>query len=821
MKMDILAYKLSSKNMESKSNCYFYALLLFVAGFFGDHLFAQNRDTGVVTLREISRQRMPRAEATDTIFSYQLRKLREYGAAVSEISSWLKKGIDTSGLHDRISKFRSDFEFAREGTEANDIIISNQRNLKSSLILIENINSQLNELQEKMDGYAARAFESQQKLFALKNDSLIRIIPEDDQLTNEYLRRIGEVRQKALPARKELKELGLQLGLYQNEIAQLQLESSGSIDNLKNRLNDFGKRIFKKEEPYLHQVTLSRTGSDGAVAKSWEKAFFTFQVYFAQNWGSRVLIILIVLVCWLLSFLSIRFIQNQHEDEALKPAYRWVRFPLMASVFIGYGFGQFLYDDAPAVYIQYMWGVLALVGTLIFYGEFPRKSFLFWLPALVLYFLVCGNNLIIQPFPFERWMMALLAISAIGLSVAYLYQFQDDNKGKFPLMRALQVLLIAQLVISLLANLAGRYTLSKIMLTGGYFNFISGIILFWMMLLVTDFVFLILDWIKGRQEFSSYLNIHKIREGTRPVLNTIMVFLWVVIFIKNLNLYDPLKDGIDVSLSTPRSIGSFEFTYWSIFTFFIVIYASILISNFINYLLGSTGGQMVHAGGKKKIGGVVLIFRLIIITFGFLLAVAAAGIPIDKVTIVIGALGVGIGFGLQNIVNNLVSGVIIAFERPINIGDQIEVGGRLGKVMEIGIRSSKIATFDGAEVVIPNGDLLNQHLVNWTLSSNNRRIEILVGVRYGADLQKVKGLLEDIVKERKGVIHIPESLVLVNQFGDSSIEFRLLFWTDDISNWISLKSEVLQEIDIVFKEHGIEIPFPQQDIYIKEFKRGE
>jgi potassium-dependent mechanosensitive channel len=819
MKKNILAEKLDGKNMETKPNCCLNVCLLLTVLLLMSNIFGQKPDTGVVSIREIAKQKQPRAEATDTIFSYQLRKLREYSGVVGEISGWLKRGVDTAGLHERVSKLRSDFEFAKEGTGNKETMITNQRNLKSSLVLIENINGKLNDLQEKMDGYAAKAFELQQKLIALKNDSLIRIIPEDDKLSKEYLKRISEVLKNAIPARIALKELALNLGQYQNEIAELQLETSGTIDNLKLSLSDFGKRILKQEYPFLQQVQTNRTGAKEAIAISREKAIFTFNVYFEQNWDARFIIGTIIFVSWLLGFLAIRSLKKQGDLNALETAFRWVRRPLLAAIFIGYGIGQFLYDDAPAVYIQYMWSVLALVGTVIFYPEFSKRVLVFWMIALVLYFLTCGNNLIIQPFSFERWMMAILALCGLGLSIVFLYNI-PPGKSDMPLMKGLTILFMVQEVISLLANVTGRYTFSKIMLTGGYFNFINGIILFWMMLLLTDFVFIILEWFKGRQHFSSYLNFSKIKEGTRPILTTVMIILWVVVFVKNINLYDPLKDGVEVFLSSNRTIGSFEFTYSSILTFFIVIYVSLLISNFINYILGSTGNQNVNIGGKKKIGGAVLILRLIIITLGFLLAVAAAGIPIDKITIVIGALGVGIGFGLQNIVNNLVSGIILAFERPINIGDQIEVGGRLGKVMEIGIRSSKLGTFEGAEVVIPNGDLLNQHLVNWTLSSNNRRVEVLVGVRYGADLKMVKQLLENVVKERAGVMPIPAPLVLVNQFGDSSIEFRLLFWTDDINNWVNLKSDVLEEIDVVFKQHGIEIPFPQQDIYIKEFKKG-
>ena len=145
------------------------------------------------------------------------------------------------------------------------------------------------------------------------------------------------------------------------------------------------------------------------------------------------------------------------------------------------------------------------------------------------------------------------------------------------------------------------------------------------------------------------------------------------------------------------------------------------------------------------------------------------------VAIVLGALGVGIGFGLQSIVNNLVSGIILAFEKPIKIGDVIQLGPFFGKVKEIGIRSSKVITYDGADVIIPNGDLLSQQLTNWTLTDQTRRIELVVGVAYGSDIPMVREVIRKVITDQETVMKYPEPLILVNEFSDSSVDFRLLF----------------------------------------------
>jgi len=208
------------------------------------------------------------------------------------------------------------------------------------------------------------------------------------------------------------------------------------------------------------------------------------------------------------------------------------------------------------------------------------------------------------------------------------------------------------------------------------------------------------------------------------------------------------------------------------------------------------------------------LIRIGVIAVGFFLAVAASGVPLDKITIIISAFGIGIGFGLQNIVNNLVSGLILAFEKPIQVGDIIEVDNRSGTILDIGIRASKIATSDGAEVIIPNGDLISHHVINWTLSNNNRRVELIVGVAYGTNIEKVKGLLNGVLSMHDDIMPIPEPSVLLHNLSASTVDFRVLFWAADINTWLGLKSSVLTDIYDTFNKEGIEIPFPQQDVHL-------
>jgi small-conductance mechanosensitive channel len=187
----------------------------------------------------------------------------------------------------------------------------------------------------------------------------------------------------------------------------------------------------------------------------------------------------------------------------------------------------------------------------------------------------------------------------------------------------------------------------------------------------------------------------------------------------------------------------------------------------------------------------------------------------DQLTIIFSAFSVGIGFGLQNIFNNLVSGVILLFERPIQLGDTVEVGTLIGRVQSMGIRSSNIKTFDGAEVIVPNGQLISQEVVNWTLTDQHRRIEVISGVAYGSDVHKVKELLMGVLNEHPDIMKEPNPQVLFNAMGDSSLDFRMLFWTAKFDDWLRVKSEIVFAVHDILYANNIEIPFPQRDLHIR------
>jgi potassium efflux system protein len=293
-------------------------------------------------------------------------------------------------------------------------------------------------------------------------------------------------------------------------------------------------------------------------------------------------------------------------------------------------------------------------------------------------------------------------------------------------------------------------------------------------------------------------------------------FLWLFFVSRILEILlmkDVVFDWFSGMLNEEKKLGNVNFTVGNILIFFFVIWLSVMITRIISRILEKDVFTRVSTS-KGIPQTIILLLRIALITGGFFLAAAAAGMELTNLSIVLGAFSVGIGFGLQNIFNNMVSGLILAFERPIKVGDVVQVGDLMGTVKSIGLRSSNVRSFDGSEVIVPNGNLISDQMINWTKSDSNRRMDIRTGVAYGTDPEVVLALMEKTATDHPNVRKAPPPKAYFLEFGDSSLNFRLLAWVH-IDSRLETESELMVTINTRLKEAGIEIPFPQRDLHIR------
>jgi len=319
-------------------------------------------------------------------------------------------------------------------------------------------------------------------------------------------------------------------------------------------------------------------------------------------------------------------------------------------------------------------------------------------------------------------------------------------------------------------------------------------------------------WVRPIHTLSDHVDT--IERFLARALQTGSLLGWGLITLGLFGLWDPLLSAIGTILSSEIGVGSIRLSLGSLLLFGVTIAAALTTAKLIEVILNAdVYPRLEVARGSAYAFSTIL--RYLLILAGFTTAMSALGFDTDRLTVLVGAFGVGVGFGLQTVVNNFVSGLILLFERPIQVGDAIEVDTVSGVVRHIGIRASVVRTWDGSEVSVPNGNLLSQNLTNWTMSDRHRRIEIPVGVAYGSDPAQVLELLRGVASGHAQILREPKPQALFVGFGASSLDFSVRAWVLEHDLWTAIRSELVSQIHRALYDNGIEIPFPQQDIHLR------
>ncbi len=299
-----------------------------------------------------------------------------------------------------------------------------------------------------------------------------------------------------------------------------------------------------------------------------------------------------------------------------------------------------------------------------------------------------------------------------------------------------------------------------------------------------------------------------------PVVSLFYIVLFFLISLVNWHIYPTIYDAAAGLANVKFSIGGFDITPGYVLVVLLVIYGSLILSRMMQALLLQE--VLPHYGAE--IGVQLSITRLVhyaVMVVGFLVLLKVLGMQLNKLAILGGALGVGIGFGLQAIVNNFAGGLILLFERPLKVGDMIQVGNDMGEVKKLGLRATVVRTFDNADIVIPNSDLITGQVTNWTLADRHIRVKVPVGVAYGTDIAKVLEILQGCADNNPMVLNQPKARALFLAFGASSLDFELRVWIAEFTDRRLVLSELNQDIESEFSSAGIEIPFPQTDVHFR------
>ena len=374
------------------------------------------------------------------------------------------------------------------------------------------------------------------------------------------------------------------------------------------------------------------------------------------------------------------------------------------------------------------------------------------------------------------------------------------------------------LSVSAVANLFGNVALAELLTRATLDSGYLGLVLF----AGTSVLGSIIRHLLARRGEG---HVHTVAGRAGPLLETLGRLIryaagiaWVLLTLNEIRILRPIAAWARNVLTYPLGFGQISLTLGNVLLFGAAVYVAFWIARTTRMILrDEVLGRMSLPRGVANSISTLTYYALVLI--GLLIALAAAGFEVGQLAIVVGALGVGIGFGLQNVVNNFVSGLILMFERPIRPGDVVEITGTSGTVRDIGMRATTLMTFEGADVVVPNGTLLSEKLINWTLSDTNRRVDVDVGVALGSDARQVLELLKKVTVATEGIAPTPEPVVLVTSLIASSLNVGIRAWTNDFNNWGTIRSNLTIRVYDALNEADIEIPFPRQELHIRNLPK--
>ena len=487
--------------------------------------------------------------------------------------------------------------------------------------------------------------------------------------------------------------------------------------------------------------------------------------------------------------------------------------PILTTLSLGVLISAFFYDQMVPAYAEFHI-LIVLFGTVLLLPKLTTKKTVpfLWLIYLVYVintfeaFIGLKSNLV-------RWLLifdAMILIYALNLGRSLMFENKDKFSQVIRTSRFVSVLYIVLLCFSIFANIIGMVAMSNFLSKAILVSMTFGVVTFLCVKVVTSLFVLIFKLRKASNISTLTSMVNATHQRLQPLLNVVGFFFWLYFTLRGFELYNFILEWFDNLMAIEWLLGEMTISLGGILAFVGIFVCALVLAKMAAALFQDE--WMVEVLPRGVAPAISLVLRIVVVSLGLYAGLSAAGVDLSKLGFILGALGVGIGFGLQNVVLNFVSGLILAFERPINLGDAIEVDMEKGVVTNIGVRSSNIRTYSGAEVIVPNGDLISKKVINYTLSNRNRRSKIPMRTAPNADPEKVIELFNTIAMENPKISTEPAPKTYFYGYGpEGNLNFALLYWTT-FSDTLKTDSEVALKIFKKLKEENIQAPAPVRRI---------
>ena len=628
----------------------------------------------------------------------------------------------------------------------------------------------------------------------------------------EILQTIQQVRAQIAETMKAVNVHQAPLYAMQNQVAAQDKIAQAGLQTIKKAIDAGWTELLQRSSPPLWDAEAFVSPAAGGMSQ--EKSSLSTQVATLQTYlQAKIGAVLLHLLTLALLLMGLFWIRNTirdraKEEPALAQAEQIFDLPLATATLLALLASWFFYPDAPRLLLAAL-GAIALIPAIIVTRRLIAAENFPILYATVIAYFVDQVRYVITPTSILYRLLFLAELMAVLIFILTVFRakhLSDSTTESNRLRRCTRAYLHLTFIVLLFAgfaNVLGYVPLSiqtgRGMLASSYL----AVVLYAAVRIADALAITALSLrpLSGLRMVRRHRDL--IYANTTTCIRWAFFALWLVVTLKLFVIYDPLLDAINKILTKHRSWAALDFQFGPILAFPITIYAAFLISRLIRFALEEEIYPNLQLGRGIPYATSTMVHYTILV-LGFFIAVKAGGADLSQFSFLAGAFGVGLGFGLQNIFNNFMSGIILLFERPIKVGDDIQIGADMGRVERIGIRASVILLTNGSEMIVPNGNLISNPVTNWTLSNCERLIEIPVNVTSKVDPQHVLDLLIKIARSHGHVLKNPAPQAFLTSFG-ATLNFRLRAWIDSEEEWMKITSDLSLIINAELTKENITI----------------
>ncbi|OXG07863.1 mechanosensitive ion channel protein MscS [Flavobacterium piscis] len=654
----------------------------------------------------------------------------------------------------------------------------NVRNQQMYRIVLKEIEHELDEQNTAINSRNLALEKIKGRVIDLRKDKTLMGLLKDTIKRQQFKKEFANLKERYLSTDSLMNKNQGILNTNKRLTVERKIAVSNALITVEGKLEQSGISMLRKEYPALWNI--SDSTSKKLVGKNIRAKIIIEEnvasYYLSYKAGALIFLVLLMgLLGWYI-FRNLKYLKNNgHEEHLSEFNFKYINNGIIVPVaVVGLNIAVVSNLYAPAMFIELIQlGLLGLI-TILFKDNWSKVAMRNWLLLLVLFFVLCFLDLFIAVGFIQRCAFIIINILGVRYGFVQIKTLKDQlyYKGFF---KWATIIFIGLNVLAILNNLFGRVSLANMLSITAFISLTQIVALSVLLKIILEIILLQIYTTRVKRGIEKIFDYESLSETLKKPFIIVISYMWIVVIAANLNIWESLRTGLNSLLSHPNTIGSITFTLGNIVLFFIIIWVAHLLQNYVAYFFGEVDDENEENINKKQ-HSKLLITRLVVLICGYLLAVAASGMPLDKLSILLGALGVGVGLGLQSVVNNFVSGIILIFDKPIQIGDVINISSESGRVKSMGLRTTKINSANGAEIIIPNGNLLSQNITNWTYTDNFKLVEIAAEVSGDVMPEDINALILSSLESMDLVNNTKPPHIYYTAIADEKFKLQIKFW---------------------------------------------